>query len=116
HLFDALLQPQPAPPDRRLTSLPLPHGRDERRRHGIVVAGADRIVEVLERLSGPEHLLETIGELAGTREYVELLEDDRPGPHRRQHKADNDELDDEMGLEKERKKAEIARRRVQRVL
>ena len=59
---------------------------------------AQREVEIFERLARPEILLETVIGGVHLPHGKELLDDDRPAPHRRQGQPQHDELDDPARL------------------
>src|SRR5680860_795412 len=77
------------------------------RRRAHISALRQGLIELIQRLAGPEHLLELVGLLARLGEQEELLDDDRPAPHRGREQADNDELDDDMGVQKELQNRQI---------
>jgi hypothetical protein len=97
-------------------ALPFAHGRDEDRRHALRRAAAERAVELLQRLAGPECLLEAVELLAHPRIEDGLVDDDRPHPDGGDKEADHHQLDDDVGLQEQRDERQVGtvRRRDQR--
>ncbi len=98
HLVDAGVQA--AERARRLLerALPLAHRRDEQGGGaGVVRLVRQRRVKLLERLAGPEHLLETLHLVAELAKQPGLVENDRPAPERSEEQAEHHRLDDDVG-------------------
>src|SRR5262249_23404717 len=81
--------------------LPFTHGGDEQGGHAGVPPLTERLIQLLERLSRPEHLLEIVGLFACLGEQEELLKDDRPTPYRRSEQPDHHDFDDDVSVAKQ---------------
>jgi hypothetical protein len=69
--------------------LPLAHRRHEDRAHADGLAVGQRAVEFLQRLAGPEDLLEPVQRATHAGIGDQFVDDDRPGPDRGQKQADH---------------------------
>ena len=90
-------------------SLPLAHGSDEQRRHRVRGAVRQRPIEFVERLTGPERLLEAVHGAPGARVEHSLVDRDRPDPDRADQQPDHHRLDDPMGVPEQREQRKIGR-------
>src|SRR5262249_53859568 len=96
HLLDAHLQ---AGERTRLdfeAALPLAHGGDEQRRHGMARPRRERAIEFFERLARPEGLFEAVHGGAGARVEHRLVDRDRPHPDPGDEQAEEQLLDDDV--------------------
>ena len=69
-----------------------------------------RGVELLQRLAGPEHLLEILHLVAEFAEKASLVEDDRPAPQGGEKEAEHHRLDDDVGRPEHRQDARVRSR------
>ena len=79
-------------------ALPLAHRGDEQRRHRMRRGAPTASVEFLQRLAGPERLLEAVHRALGAHEEQRLVDDDRPDPDRSDEQPDHHRLHDHVGL------------------
>src|SRR5215467_3017882 len=79
-LFDAHLQARKRTHLGFEAALPFAHGGDEQRRHRIRRSLGERAVKLLERLTRPEILFESIHRMTAAIKQHRLVDDDRPHP------------------------------------
>ncbi len=78
---------------------PFAQGRHEHRRHGMIVAGGELLIELVQRLARPEDLLEPRGLALEAGERDPFVDDDRPGPERGQQQEHHHGFDDDAGAQ-----------------
>src|SRR6266702_3852660 len=83
-------------------ALPLAHRRHEAGRHGMRRLGRERAIEVLDRLAGPERLLEAVHRAAGAGKQEDLVDGDRPDPDRAGQKSQHHRFHDPVSLPEQR--------------
>ena len=83
-------------------ALPLAHRRNEQARRAGIGPLRQRGVELLERLAGPEDLLEALHRAAELGEQQRLVDDDGPAPERGRKQTEHDDLDHDMRRPKHR--------------
>ena len=91
-------------------AFPLPHGRHEQGRHRVGRLGGQRAIELLQRLTRPESLLESVHGTLGAGEQHELVDRDGPDPDRADQQPDHHEFDDPVRLPEQREKREVGGR------
>ena len=89
--------------------LPFAHGGDKQRAGRMARLGCERLVEFLQRLAGPERLLEAVAGPADAREQQGLVDGDRPDPDRANDQPDHHRLDHPMGLPEQMEHRQIGR-------
>lgn len=90
--------------------LPFAHGRNEDRAHSARLPVREGPIELLQRLTRPEYLLEIIELPADTPVIQALVDDDSPGPDRGGDEPQHDQLHDQARLHEERPEGHVARR------
>ena len=102
HLVDARVQAGERGGRGLKRALPLAHRRDEQARRAGIGPLRQRPVELLERLAGPENLLEALHRAPELGEQQRLVDDDGPAPERGREQAEHDDLDHDMRRPKHR--------------
>ncbi len=108
HLFDPHLQPGKGSRLAFERPLPFAHRRDETGRHRLRRLGRQRAIKFLDRLAGPERLLEAIHRALGARIKENLVDRDRPDPDRTGQQPQHDHFHDPV------RPAETARSAIRR--